>query len=109
MTRPDLVGNFLNVFDMHDPQLVETSTTTEAEVDRLRREVEQLRQALGNSRTIGAAIGIAMATLRLTEEQAFAVLVRASQTANRKLRDVAHDVVFTGAVPGQGTSERAAS
>ncbi|MHA3700844.1 GAF and ANTAR domain-containing protein [Jatrophihabitans sp. YIM 134969] len=61
-----------------------------------------LKRALDSSRLIGAATGILMAHHRLTQEQAFDVLRQVSQNSNRKLRDVADDVVHTGAVPSRG-------
>jgi AmiR/NasT family two-component response regulator len=63
------------------------------------QEIEQLRNALGNARAIGCAIGVVMATLKLTDHQAFDLLARASQDSNRKLRAIADDVVTTGLVP----------
>lgn len=64
-----------------------------------RSKVENLRAALTTSRRIGAAIGILMANYKLTEDSAFEVLRRASNTSQRKLRDIAEDVVRTGALP----------
>ncbi len=58
-----------------------------------------LQAALDNSRQIGAAIGILMARESITADAAFHRLRRASQSSNRKLRDVADDVVFTGQPP----------
>ena len=63
-----------------------------------RAEIENLRLALESSRRIGAAIGIVMATYKVTEETAFTVLRTKSQRTNRKLHDVADDVIFTGVV-----------
>jgi hypothetical protein len=60
----------------------------------------QLEQALRTSRKIGAAIGIVMAERKLAEDQAFAILKTASQEANRKLRDIADDLVRTGDAAG---------
>jgi AmiR/NasT family two-component response regulator len=48
---------------------------------------------------IGQAKGILMERHRLTAEQAFAVLSRASQEANRKLVDIAEALTATGALP----------
>jgi AmiR/NasT family two-component response regulator len=62
-------------------------------------EVEQLRAALASARHIGAAIGIVMAAHRCTEDEAFEMLACASMHQNRKLREVAGDVVRTGALP----------
>lgn len=64
-----------------------------------RARADQLTEALASSRTIGAAIGVLMARHGLTQEAAFTALRHASQHANRKLRDVAVDVVATGEVP----------
>jgi hypothetical protein len=59
----------------------------------------ELRQAMINSRQIGAAIGILMKTHSITEDHAFAMLRAASNHLNRKLRDIAAEVTGTGALP----------
>lgn len=59
----------------------------------------QLRHALERSRDIGMAIGITMNASGITSEQAFEVLSKISQSTNRKLRDVAADLVRTGVQP----------
>lgn len=61
--------------------------------------VVHLERALDTNRMIGAACGILMAQHRLTEQQAFDVLRTFSQHNNRKLREVADDVVHIGAMP----------
>ncbi len=66
---------------------------------RDRARAEQLEQAVQSNREIGMALGVIMARGRLTREEAFAVLRRASQHLNRKLRDVATEVVDTGQLP----------
>ncbi|KQU68907.1 ANTAR domain-containing protein [Phycicoccus sp. Root101] len=60
----------------------------------------QLQVALRTSRKIGAAMGIIMAERKLGETDAFAVLCKASQDTNRKLRDIAEAVVETGDASG---------
>jgi AmiR/NasT family two-component response regulator len=55
-------------------------------------------EALKSSRTIGAAIGIIMASRRLGEAEAFEVLRAVSQNSNRKLRDLAADLVASAVV-----------
>ena len=60
---------------------------------------EHLEQALESNREIGMAMGVIMARGRITQAQAFAVLQRASQYLNRKLHDVAAEVVETGRLP----------
>lgn len=58
-----------------------------------------LEQALGNSRTIGLAIGVLVERHRLTPEQAFQQLSDVSQKANRKLADLARDLAESGEFP----------
>ncbi|WP_375483513.1 ANTAR domain-containing protein [uncultured Jatrophihabitans sp.] len=58
--------------------------------------VVNLTAALKSSRQIGMAMGILMSLLQITQDEAFEALRLASQRANRKLRDVATDVVETG-------------
>jgi len=57
-----------------------------------------LAQALASNRQIGAAIGILMASHKVTSDRAFALLREASNRTNRRLRDVADQVVFTGSL-----------
>lgn len=57
---------------------------------------DNLEIALRSSRRIGTAIGIVMASHRLDEQAAFELLRRRSQDTNRKLADIADDVVYTG-------------
>jgi hypothetical protein len=66
--------------------------------DATRRD-EQLREALASRGTIGQAQGILMERERITAQQAFDVLRRASQQLNVKLRDVAQRLVDTGEDP----------
>lgn len=63
-----------------------------------RDKIANLDIALASCRRIGAAIGILMATEKLTEDRAFGLLRAASQSRNRKLRDVADDVLLTGTI-----------
>ncbi len=53
----------------------------------------QLRQALESRETIGQAKGILMARERCSPDQAFDLLRQKSQAANKKLRDVAQEIV----------------
>lgn len=62
------------------------------------KKIAHLESALASNRRISMAIGILMATRKITEEQAFDLLSRASQSSNRKVRDVADEVVLTGAL-----------
>jgi transcriptional regulator with GAF, ATPase, and Fis domain len=62
---------------------------------------ENLALAVDTNRRIGMATGILMAQRKITEEQAFAALRRASQSMNTKVRDLADIVVETGQLPGR--------
>jgi AmiR/NasT family two-component response regulator len=59
-------------------------------------QVEHLQTALVSARRIGAAIGILMGQHKVTDDDAFELLRRASQARNRKIRDLADQVVLTG-------------
>jgi hypothetical protein len=73
---------------------------------------DNLELALTSSREIGVAMGIAMDRYKLSTAQAFDLLRRISQHANRKIRDIAADIVATGAIevppadPGVGSISR---
>jgi GAF domain-containing protein len=54
---------------------------------------ENLTQAIKSRETIDHAVGILMATGGISPQEAFQILVRASQRENRKLRDVAEEIV----------------
>ncbi|HEX7210328.1 MAG TPA: response regulator, partial [Propionibacteriaceae bacterium] len=62
--------------------------------------VGQLRDALRTNRTTGTAVGVVMTRYELDAQQAFKVLVRISQQSNRKLNDIAEELVRTGELPG---------
>jgi GAF domain-containing protein len=65
----------------------------------------QLEQALASRTTIDQAIGILMAEQRCSADDAFALLRSHSQNNNRKIRDLAADLIrrVTGAPPTDGT------
>ena len=68
------------------------SVTAERALDT----VAHLQIALRSSRQIGAALGILMTTLKITDQGALDLLKSASQRTNVKLRDLADDVIRTG-------------
>jgi hypothetical protein len=70
-----------------------------------RREAN-LHAALATREIIGQAQGILMEREHLTSVQAFDILRRASQHLNRKLRDVAQNLVDTGERPDTGPASR---
>jgi AmiR/NasT family two-component response regulator len=62
-------------------------------VAELSDEVSQLKSALDSNRRIGMAMGLVMGQLGVADDEAFDALRRISQNTNRKLRDVAEDIV----------------
>jgi len=62
-------------------------------VKALTVEVTQLEVARDSNRRIGMAMGIVMRQRQVDEPLAFDALRRISQNTNRKLRDVAEDVI----------------
>jgi len=83
------------IFAAHAGMAMEVAHAQAAE--RLR--FDDLQVALGSREVIGQAQGILMERERITAQQAFDLLRRASQHLNVKLRDVAQELVDTGAVP----------
>jgi hypothetical protein len=70
------------------------------------RRADNLNQALATRELIGQAQGILMERERITSDQAFDILRRASQHLNIRLREVAQDLVDTGDRPATRPSPR---
>ena len=94
-------------YDMVLEWTTRVESTTPPDANELVVQVENLNRALQTSRRIGAAIGILMASSKLTEEAAFELLTHVSQRTHRKLRDVADAVVLTGRLPTTSESGQA--
>jgi hypothetical protein len=77
----------------HAPQLAEVFAAQAAVALGHAQEVHQLNEALASRGRIGQAIGVLIERYKLDEEAAFKFLVRLSSQSNRKLRDIAADVV----------------
>lgn len=68
-----------------------------SDLDRLERKVENLQRALETRQLIGIAQGIIIARGNCGPEKAFEVLSRASQRQNRKVVDLARQIVAQNA------------
>lgn len=68
----------------------------EIDVDAAFREIENLRIALRSNRRIGIAIGLIMAQCHATDHEAFELLRQRSMDTNRKMADLAEQVVQVG-------------
>jgi len=69
-----------------------------AALEESQHTVQNLQRALATCREIGVAVGILMSSQRITHSQAFELLSSASRSQNRKVRDIAAEVVLTGAL-----------
>jgi GAF domain-containing protein len=67
---------------------------------------EHMRKAMENRAVIEQAKGIIMSERRCTADEAFAALTKISQDANRKLRDVAADLVARSSEPTEPAPAR---
>jgi len=79
-------------------QALSTAQAHDVEIQRL----DNLQGALLTRAVIGQAQGILIERERITADQAFDILRRASQHLNIKLRDVAQNLVDTGESPPTG-------
>jgi hypothetical protein len=70
----------------------------EAALSAAQTKIANLETALTTARRISMAVGILMATYKVTDEAAFDLLVYASQQSHRKLRDIAEQVLQTGSL-----------
>jgi len=70
--------------------------------EQLASKIDNLHRALHSNREIGAAMGILMATHKLTSDQAFDLLRRTSQRVHRKIALIAADVIETGVLERPG-------
>jgi GAF domain-containing protein len=73
---------------------------------RTAEDLAGLRTAMKSRAVIEQAKGVLIERYRLTEDQAFAVLIRSSQTNNVKVRDIADHLVSTGELLGQAQHAR---
>jgi hypothetical protein len=69
-------------------------------------QADHLRIALATNRQIGTALGILMASHKVTSDTAFDLLRRASQYSHRKLHDIALNVIETGTIELPTSSTR---
>jgi AmiR/NasT family two-component response regulator len=82
-------------------EIIDSEQVTDPDKDELaiaHDKIANLEIALVSARRIGMAIGILMARHGLTDDQAFERLRQVSQQHHHKLRDIAEQVIFTGAL-----------
>ena len=71
------------------------------------QKISQLGEALASRQAIGQAEGILMERYKITAEQAFVVLSRASTRSNIKLREIADHLASSGEIITPGTRSTA--
>jgi len=74
---------------------IETARARHAELEAVRAESDSLRDALAARKVIERAKGLLMEKERLSEQEAFARLRKASQSSGRPLKVIAEAVVAT--------------
>ncbi|CCH79717.1 putative Response regulator with antiterminator output domain [Nostocoides japonicum T1-X7] len=84
--------------DIEYARVFATHAAVALRASQVEEKAGQLENALRSNRRIGTAVGILMATRGLSEDDGFQVLRKASMDTNRKLADVADDVIYTGSV-----------
>lgn len=94
----NLYGDDINPFDEESEQTALLIGAHAAVALSDAREIEQLTEALGTRDLIGQAKGILMERFKITHQQAFLILTRASSESNIKLRDVAAHLSHSGEV-----------
>ena len=70
---------------------------------RTAEDLVHLRTAMLSRAVIEQAKGVLMERYKITQDQAFTLLTHSSQRTNVKLRDVAEELVRTGALPGSAS------
>lgn len=93
-----------HAFDVEQREMARLLAAHAAGAVAAAREIETLRVAVDRRTTIGKALGIVMARYGLDDDRAMSVLRRLSSHQNRKLYDVALDVVHEMRVPTEELS-----
>ena len=94
----NLIGEQVNVFDEESEQIALLVAAHAAIAFSDAKEIAQLTQALDTRDLIGQAKGILMERFKITPQQAFLVLTKASSESNIKLKDVAEHLASSGEI-----------
>ena len=92
----NLFGKDVDVFDSESERIGALVAAHAAVAVAGTQQVSQLTQALDTRDLIGQAKGILMERFKITSQQAFLLLSRASSELNIKLRDVAEQLAVSG-------------
>lgn len=94
----NLYGDEVDAFDEESEQIALLVAAHAAIAFSDAKEIAQLTQALDTRDLIGQAKGILMERFKITSQQAFLVLTKASSESNIKLRDVAEHLTSSGEI-----------
>jgi GAF domain-containing protein len=95
----NLISTSVDAFDEEDEHVAVLFATHAAVAMADAQATDRLERAVSSRDLIGQAKGILMERFRITDHQAFLLLVRASQTSNAKLTSVAEELVRSGVLP----------
>lgn len=95
----NLYSTRAGAFDADDREVGLALTAHAALAVVASQQIETLHLAVDSRTVIGQAVGILMERFDMDADRAFGVLKRVSQESNRKLRDVAHELVATRRTP----------
>ena len=95
----NLFSTDIDAFDDEDEHVALLFATHAAVAMADAQATERLERAVTSRDLIGQAKGILMERFRITDHQAFLLLVRASQAANAKLTAIAEELVRSGELP----------
>ncbi|WP_066285060.1 GAF and ANTAR domain-containing protein [Arthrobacter sp. B6] len=94
----NLYGDDVNVFDQESEQVGLLVGAHAAVAFSDAQEISQLNRAMDTRDLIGQAKGILMERFKVSSQQAFQILTRASSETNVKLRDVADHLTRSGEI-----------
>jgi AmiR/NasT family two-component response regulator len=96
----DVYGGKINAFDS-DAENTGLLLASHAAIAMAgSRDITNLRVGLENRDIIGQAKGILMERYKISSQEAFDLLVMASQSTHRKLREIADELAATGELNG---------
>ncbi|WP_427170790.1 GAF and ANTAR domain-containing protein [Arthrobacter sp. 92] len=95
----NLYGRRPDAFDLESEQIGLLVAAHAAVAFADSQKISQLNEALITRQIIGQAEGILMERYKITAQQAFLVLTKASSSSNIKLREVAEDLTSSGEIP----------
>ncbi|HEX8078731.1 MAG TPA: GAF and ANTAR domain-containing protein [Jatrophihabitans sp.] len=95
----NLISREVNAFDDESEHVALLFASHAAVAMSGERARDHLHSAVSTREVIGQAQGILMERFKITGEMAFHMLMLASQDSNRKLRDIAEELVSTGHLP----------